>query len=255
MVWIFALVPVVILLFSRNARPAIFGIMVVLGLFLVILGNPAYLMLDLIFFGIVLVVILFSRWDKTRPQLTPEQQKEQERQRQEAERIRQEKASALADIRGKAFNLGLLTVPIAIVMEGMAFPTDNVSAGIVVALLTGVLAYQMRVFNLVGKHPLLDQNRDIDGSWMVYSIITLALSLSFVYISRSPSTSPHIRHSPAEAPTPTLNSNSEMTVTPETPTPSTRPASKKYTTRPNADLRHCLKLGSDAEIARCAERP
>lgn len=255
MVWLIALAPiVVILLFFRNARPATLGIMAVLGLFLALLGNPYYLMLDLMLLLIGLVVILYFRWANTRPQLTPEQQKELERQRQEAERIRQEKASALAGIRGKAFNLGLLTALIFVLVK-IVSPTITGSAGIVVALLTGVLAYQMRVINLVDKHPLLDKNRDIDEHWMVYSIIALALSLFFVYMSPSPSTATYIRHSPAEAPTPTLNSNSEVAVTPETPTPSTRPANKKHTIRPDADLRHCLKLGSDAEIARCAERP
>lgn len=251
MVWFIAAIPIVILILFHDANIKIFGIAAALALLVVTLGNPSFLIFDLLLFALGLVVILYRRWDDTRPRLTPEQQEEQERQRQEAERIRQEKASALADIRGNAFVFGLFTVLIVIVVGNSMFPTVTGSLGIMVVLLSGVLAYQMRVIYLVGEHPLLDQNRDIDQSWTVYSVISLILALSIAYMTRLPPPGSYIRHNPIEVSPP----NSKVAPPPAPEPSATPPARRKHPTSPNTDLRHCLELGSDAEIARCATRP
>lgn len=265
MVLLIFIIPLVFLICFSNANFHIFMAVAVISLIFAVAGNGEYLVVDLVGLFIVFGTIVIYRLYNAIPRLTQEQKEEQERKKREEELVRQKQAATLASMRRRAFNFGLLTmffVFIAdIVIRGYELPE---SSHLIPAIIAGGLAYVIRLIYLVGQDPEVNLKEDICVALILIVVPNVmgviwfgpAIMLGIygvnifpIYSNIKPS---HFQEVPI-ASIPSYIPYSKVTTKSRSPSVSKSSVQKKQVSRPNVDLRHCIDLNSDIEIARCAE--
>ena len=257
MILLIFLAPLALLIFFRKATVPVFVVVSVIALLAVVAGNKNYLALDLVGYFVVLAAVIFHRWDNARPRLTPEQKEVRERQQREAELVRQKQAATLANMRRRALNFGLLIMIFVFIADQVIKGVSSESPKFILALMAGGCAYVMRLIYLVNRNPEVNLNQDIAVA-LVLIVVPVGWGLIFfapILLNKLPIDSSVKSNEYQDVPIASVPSYIHYSKEISNSRSASEPKlsiHKKQAYQPNVDLRHCMDLNSDAEIAQCA---
>lgn len=236
-----AIIPVLILLAAINTTKDVYLFTVIFAAAFAMLGQLQYLILDLLFLFFGLAICEYKRNKKT-TKLT----EEQVRYIEEQKRIKKLKDETLAKIRTNAILTSITVTPILTILLTIPFNFRLSFLTISPCIIIFFIIYDIFVNSEVKRYPIFKGKQDFNTSPNYALYIFLMCNIIIIAVSSNPSSN-----------TPTVNATQQQSLT---NTSSTDPKNtevrgqekNKLHKHTHKDLRYCLNLKTDKEIANCA---